>query len=96
MGFYCPERQTTADFLTSITSPAERIVTPGFESKVPRTPDEFAEAWKRSDARAKLLEDIFAYEQEFKLGGEQVALLEKARRSQQAKYTYGPSCLCVT
>jgi hypothetical protein len=36
------ERQTTADFLTSLTSPAERIVKPGFENMVPRTPDEFA------------------------------------------------------
>lgn len=87
MGFFCPERQTTADFLTSVTSPAERIVASGFETKVPRTPDEFAEAWKKSDARAKLLSDIYAYEEQYELGGEQVALFEKSRREQQAKYT---------
>ncbi|EEB87302.1 hypothetical protein MPER_15408, partial [Moniliophthora perniciosa FA553] len=38
MGFECPERQTTADFLTSLTNPAERRARPGFEHKVPRTP----------------------------------------------------------
>ena len=41
MGFYCPPRQTTADFLTSLTSPAEREVRLGFEGRVPNTPDEF-------------------------------------------------------
>ncbi len=42
MGFHCPERQTTPDFLTSLTNAQERVVRPGFENKVPRTPDEFA------------------------------------------------------
>lgn len=38
-GFVCAERQTTGDFLTSLTNAAERIVAPGWESKVPRTAD---------------------------------------------------------
>ncbi|KAK7414106.1 Multidrug resistance protein [Neonectria punicea] len=33
LGFDCPEQQTTADFLTSMTSPSERIVRPGWEDK---------------------------------------------------------------
>ena len=37
MGYRCPQRQTTADYLTSLTNPAERIVRPGYENKVPRT-----------------------------------------------------------
>lgn len=86
MGFYCPDRQTTADFLTSITSPRERIVQSGFESKVPRTPDEFAAAWKKSADRERLMKEILAFEQEYQLGGEQLALFETYRKSQQAKY----------
>ncbi|KAI9742589.1 MAG: hypothetical protein M1818_003730 [Claussenomyces sp. TS43310] len=86
MGFHCPERQTTADFLTSITSPSERIVEPGWESKVPRTPDEFAEAWKRSADRASLLEEIRAFDEEYQLGGEQLTLFQESRRTQQAKF----------
>ncbi|KAK9855241.1 hypothetical protein MYU51_002589 [Penicillium brevicompactum] len=62
MGFDCPERQTTGDFLTSLTSPSERIVRAGFESLVPRTPDEFAERWKTSTERKKLLVEIKANE----------------------------------
>jgi ATP-binding cassette subfamily G (WHITE) protein 2 (PDR) len=48
LGFDCPARQTTADYLTSLTSPAERIVRPGFENKTPFTPDEFAAVWYNS------------------------------------------------
>lgn len=48
MGFDCPDRQTTADFLTSITNPAERQVRAGFEKKVPRTAQEFEAYWKQS------------------------------------------------
>lgn len=39
MGFFCPARQTTPDFLTSLTSPKERQARAGFEKQVPRTPD---------------------------------------------------------
>ncbi|KAG0161728.1 hypothetical protein PDIDSM_1159 [Penicillium digitatum] len=60
MGFHCPERQTTADFLTSLTSPSERLVRPGFEESVPRTPDEFAARWKESPERKQLLAEIAA------------------------------------
>ncbi|KAJ5765983.1 uncharacterized protein N7511_003599 [Penicillium nucicola] len=60
MGFDCPDRQTTADFLTSLTSSSERLVRPGFESAVPRTPDEFSARWKASPDRAQLRAEIDA------------------------------------
>jgi ATP-binding cassette subfamily G (WHITE) protein 2 (PDR) len=87
-GFYCPERQTTADFLTSITSAPERIVRPGFEGRVPRSPDEFAEVWERSPDRMELLSEIQAFERDFELGGHQLQLFKQARRHAQANYTY--------
>ncbi|KAJ5521119.1 CDR ABC transporter [Penicillium fimorum] len=58
MGFYCPDRQTTADFLTSLTSPSERLFRLGFEDSAPRTPDEFAARWKESPERKQLLVEI--------------------------------------
>ncbi|KAB8079584.1 ABC-2 type transporter-domain-containing protein [Aspergillus leporis] len=85
MGFECPERQTTADFLTSLTSPSERIVKPGYEGKVPRTPDEFASAWKNSEAYKKLIREIEEYNQEFPLGGESVQKFIDSRRAMQAR-----------
>ncbi|GAD98247.1 ABC transporter [Paecilomyces variotii No. 5] len=85
MGYECPERQTTADFLTSLTSPSERIVKKGYENLVPRTPDEFAAAWKNSDAYAKLMKEIDEYEQAYPIGGESYQKFVEARRAQQAK-----------
>ena len=58
MGWYCPSRQTTGDFLTSVTNPIERKARTGFESKVPRTPDEFEAFWQSSQACAKGLREI--------------------------------------
>ncbi|CAI7660583.1 unnamed protein product [Penicillium manginii] len=85
MGFECPERQTTADFLTSLTSPAERIVKPGYENRVPRTPDEFAEAWKASAAYKGLMKEIDEYDQSYPLGGESLQKFVDSRRAMQAK-----------
>ena len=84
MGFDCPPRQTAADFLTSLTSPAERIVRPGFEHKVPRTPDEFAARWQHSDERQALLRDIETFNNEFATGDGQAynAMLANRRLAQ--------------
>ncbi|KAI9831805.1 MAG: hypothetical protein M1819_004702 [Sarea resinae] len=85
MGFHCPDRQTTADFLTSLTSATERVVKPGWEDRVPRTPDEFAEAWKKSETHAQLMRDIESYEKQYPIGGEQLQKFIASRRAQQAK-----------
>lgn len=85
MGFHCPERQTTADFLTSLTSPLERVVRPGYEDRVPRTASEFAAAWRGSVEHAQLMVDIEDYYDEFPVGGESVQTFEDSRRVQQAK-----------
>lgn len=61
MGYECPQRQTTADFLTSLTNPEERVVKPGFETKVPRTAEEFSEYWRKSPQYKKLIGEIDQY-----------------------------------
>lgn len=84
MGFDCAPRQTTADFLTSLTNPAERVIRPGHEIRVPRTAEEFALAWKNSNEYAKLVQDIELYNKEYPLGGQSVDLFTASRRAQQA------------
>ncbi|CAH6720308.1 pleiotropic ABC efflux transporter of multiple drugs Cdr1p [[Candida] jaroonii] len=61
MGYQCAERQTTADFLTSLSNPAERIVKQGYEKRVPRTPIEFYQYWRNSSLRQDLLTEIDQY-----------------------------------
>ncbi|KAG9494905.1 hypothetical protein J7337_013134 [Fusarium musae] len=96
MGFECPQRQTTADFLTSLTNPDERIVRPGFENKVPRSPDEFADEWRMSQHRASLLNDIAAFEIQYPLDGKQVETLKGIRRAQKAKFTSDKSPFTIS
>ncbi|KAJ7136060.1 ABC-2 type transporter-domain-containing protein [Mycena epipterygia] len=84
-GFVCAPRQTTGDFLTSLTNPAERIIAEGFENRVPRTADEFARVWKESAEYQELLRDIAAYNAEFPLGGEALTKFRTSRQLQQSK-----------
>lgn len=85
LGFECPARQTTPDFLTSMTSPLERIVRPGFEGKAPRTPDEFATAWKNSAEYTALQKEIEAYKDEFPINGPTAEAFRASKAAQQAK-----------
>ena len=85
MGFDCPARQTTADFLTSMTSPQERVVREGWETRVPRTPDEFARRWKESEEHKRLMIEIDEYDQRYPIGGEHLQKFRESRRAQQAK-----------
>jgi hypothetical protein len=85
IGFECPSRQTTADFLTSLTSPSERVVRPGFEGTVPYTPDEFAALWQKSEDKVVLLREIDEFEQQYPIGGEDWEKFKDARRAAQAK-----------
>ncbi|KAK9447910.1 ABC-2 type transporter-domain-containing protein [Limtongia smithiae] len=62
MGYVCQARQTTPEFLTSITDPSGRFVREGFAGRVPVTADQFAEYWKKSPQHAKLIAEMDAYE----------------------------------
>ncbi|KAI1164457.1 ABC-2 type transporter-domain-containing protein [Nemania serpens] len=85
LGFECPPRQTTPDFLTSMTSPLERVVREGFKDKAPRTPDEFAAAWKNSADYAALQVEIEEYKKEHPFDGPDAQAFRASRREQQAR-----------
>ncbi|KAK7755322.1 ATP-binding cassette transporter snq2 [Diatrype stigma] len=61
LGFECPERQTTADFLTAVTDPNERRFRPGFEHRAPRTAEELERAFRASPNYQRLLADVAEY-----------------------------------
>lgn len=85
LGFECPARQTTPDFLTSMTAPHERVVRPGFEDKVPRTPDEFATAWRNSPNYQALQVEIEEYKIAHPINGPDAEAFRAAKHAQQAK-----------
>ena len=85
LGFDCPARQTTPDFLTSMTSPLERIVRLGLEGRVPNTPDDFAMAWKTSDDYRALQLEIEQFKTNHPLGGLDAEAFRASKQAQQAK-----------
>ncbi|KAL5121843.1 ATP-binding cassette transporter snq2 [Pleosporales sp. CAS-2024a] len=66
LGFHCPERQTTADFLTAVTDPTERQFRRGFEASAPKTPEELEKAFRQSDTYKRVLAEIEQYETDLK------------------------------
>lgn len=66
LGFECPPRWTTPDFLTSVSDPHARRVKPGWEDRIPRTADQFQAAYRQSDTFKGTLADIKKFEEEIK------------------------------
>lgn len=97
MGWYCPPRQTTADFLTSVTNPSERVTRKGLESKVPRTPAEFEKHWLESQAFRDMQVDVDEYEKQYPPGGPALDELREAHSQAQSKHvpTKSPYTLSV-
>lgn len=62
LGFHAPERQTTADFLTSICDPNTRQFREGFEGRCPKTAEELERAFLASEAYKKVLADVADFE----------------------------------
>lgn len=85
LGFQCPSSQTTPDFLTSMTSPTERCIRPGFEHSAPRTPEEFAQRWRDSVQRRKLLQEIEVYEKDHPFHARDVQTFSLARSMEKSK-----------
>jgi ATP-binding cassette subfamily G (WHITE) protein 2 (SNQ2) len=86
LGFEPANRQTTADFLVAVTDPLGRIVRPGYEKRVPRTADEFVEAFKSSESQRQLTQDITTYESGFIDGREdRLNAFRQSARAERAK-----------
>jgi len=65
MGYQPANRQTTPDFLVAVTDPNARTAREGYENRVPRTPDEFAEHYLKSNVWQVNQQDMTAYLREF-------------------------------
>jgi ABC-type multidrug transport system ATPase subunit len=96
MGWHCPPRQTTGDFLTSVTNPVERKALDGYEDKVPRTPDEFESYWRSSPEYADLQREISEYEEKYPVGGgSELQAFRDYKRANYAKHVRPKSPFAV-
>ncbi|KAG0647288.1 abc multidrug transporter atrI [Hyphodiscus hymeniophilus] len=86
MGWYCPPRQTTGDFLTAVTNHQARKPRSGYEMRVPRTPDDFEKYWRASPQYKALLHEIEKHEIETS-SGPSATEFKETRRAAQAHHT---------
>lgn len=84
LGFECPPRWTTPDFLTTVSDPNARRVKPGWENRIPRTAEEFQTVYRKSDAFKATLTDIEDFEGEIKSQEQE----REAARSKVTKKNY--------
>ncbi len=82
LGFACRPGQTTADFLTAITDPRGHRVREGWQSKAPRSVDDFVRLWKASDHYARLQKEMEQYQSTY---NQPVAQLETYCQYQQSQ-----------
>ncbi|KAK4101105.1 ABC transporter-like protein [Parathielavia hyrcaniae] len=86
-GWCCPPRQSTADFLTSVTNPQERTPRLGMEAKVPRTPQDFERYWLHSPEFKALQDEMARYDAEFEGDGraQSIERLRQGKNQRQAR-----------
>jgi ABC-type multidrug transport system ATPase subunit len=63
MGFYCPDRKSTPDFLTGLCNMNEREYREGYKNKVPVNSVQFEKAYKESAVYNEMMRERDEYEQ---------------------------------
>ncbi|KAI8068628.1 ABC-2 type transporter-domain-containing protein [Gongronella butleri] len=93
LGYYCPPRKSTPDFLTGLCNPLEREIVPGFEQSVPLNAHAFEERFKESQIHKSMMAELDAYEELVQQGTQAdkfrqaVAEEHQKRASRSAPYT---------
>nr|CAA93140.1 ATP-binding cassette multidrug transporter [Aspergillus nidulans] len=85
MGWVCPARQTTGDFLTSITNPLERKARAGMEDVVPKTPKDFEIYWRQSPEYKTLLGEMTGVRDQHPTGNDEQASAELRARKENSQ-----------
>ncbi|KAJ5825703.1 CDR ABC transporter [Penicillium riverlandense] len=84
LGFECPPRWTTPDFLTSVSDPHARRVREGWEDRIPRSAEEFQAAYRKSSICQAAVADIEDFEKENEVQEHE----REAARNKTAKKNY--------
>jgi ABC-type multidrug transport system ATPase subunit len=92
LGYYAPDRQTTADFLTACTDPGERRFRKDIDvASVPKGAVELEKAFRASAAYQAVLRDVEGYESALKESGHADAKDFKASVKEQQSRTVSKS-----
>ena len=97
LGFHCPDRETTADFLVAVTDPKQRIIREGYEAQAPRSAEEFERAYKSSAAYKRVLADVDEYEKQLGESDYQDAReFKQSVKEQKSKHVSSKSSFTVS
>ncbi|KAL4780663.1 ABC-2 type transporter-domain-containing protein [Aspergillus varians] len=80
-GWECPSRQTTGDFLTSVTNPQERRAREGMKD-VPQTPEDFERYWRESPEYKELQTEMGEFEKVHPPGNDDAAAVGFQQRKE--------------
>ncbi|KAG0196193.1 hypothetical protein BGX28_010451 [Mortierella sp. GBA30] len=90
MGFDCPPRQTTADFLTAITDVHERQpaqgISPSVAAALPNTPEEFEIRYKQSIYHQLTLQQLKEYDERMGDSGDGEEKFKEATKQDKQKH----------
>lgn len=86
LGFACPDRWTTADFLTSVSDEHERSIREGWEDRIPRSADQFADAFRKSSHYSANLNDMREFETHLE-AQRRDRLAAQSKKTQKRNYT---------
>ncbi|SCU81027.1 LANO_0B01794g1_1 [Lachancea nothofagi CBS 11611] len=96
LGYRCPARQSTPEFLTALTDPRGlHEYVPGFENKVPRSADEFEKCWIESPEFQQMKKDIQTYKQETE-GEKTQELFDKSLAQEKSKFSRSKSAYTIS
>ena len=79
-----------------MSDPTARVVRPGFEGRVPITPDDFARLWQQSPERKALLLEMDEYEKKYPKGKEALEEFMETTKVRKSKHIPKKSPYTVT
>lgn len=86
MGWEPKPRQSTPDFLTSLSQPSERKVRNGFHGSVPKTASEFNKVWRESGLCKQVLKETETFMSRRHRGSQMTQNFVSAFNKSQSKY----------
>ncbi|KAJ1036135.1 hypothetical protein NDA18_000001 [Ustilago nuda] len=84
LGYDTPDRQTTADFVTSLTDVNQVLFRPGMEACAPKTAEDRERVWRQSNLHLQLEAEMESYEEHL-AQAEQADRLKQTVRSEKRK-----------
>ncbi|SCU78069.1 LAFA_0A04742g1_1 [Lachancea sp. 'fantastica'] len=96
LGYVCPARQSTPEFLTALTDPKGlHEFVPGFKKSIPKSADDFEKCWVESEEYQQMLESIATYKQETQVENTK-HLYDKSLAQEKSKLTRARSAYTVS